>query len=210
MVPAFIPIPQVVEKMLGVGACTQLESVGGVGFLVSEPPVDPPPRETGHQKGRRRHEADTQPVVGIVRPEDGVDGHQRRRGEQPEEMPGVLFDALVGRGNNAPMIANPVSVLPSYPRRLRIASYVTIAGAALWSLDFLHSQWGDEPLWSGLPHIGVGLILVSQLYLLKATSKPFGPYAPFTRRQKVLDLLAIPAVYAAVAVPMLIVRWVAA
>lgn len=203
-------MPQVVEKVPGVGACARLGSVGGNGFLVFELPVDPPPHETGRQKGRRRHEADAQPVVGKVRPEDGVDGYQRRRGEQPEKRRGVVLDALVGRGHDVPMVADPVSVLPPYPTRLRIVSHVAIAGAALWSLDLLHGQWGDGPLWSGLPDIGIGLIIVCQLYFLKATRKPFGPYAPFTRRQKVLGLLAIPAVYATVAVPMLIVRWVAA
>lgn len=125
-------------------------------------------------------------------------------------MRGVVLDALVQRGHDIAMVADPVSVLPPYPRRLRMAGHVTIAGVALWSLNSLHSQLGNELLWSGLPDIGIGLIFVCQLYYLKATRKPFGPYAPFTRRQKVLGLLSIPAVYAAVAVPMLIVRWEAA
>ena len=74
------------------------------------------------------------------------------------------------------------SPLPPYPLRLQAASFAAIAGAVLWVL---------EPLWSGLPPIGPILVFVFGIYLWRATRPPFGPYAPYSPKRRLLTVLAI-------------------
>ena len=92
----------------------------------------------------------------------------------------------------------PDSPLPPHPKRLYFLNIAGFTAVALLSLDLLEVIWGIEPRWSWFPHTatGWGLFIACRVYEWRFTRPPFGPYAPPTRRSKLIVGLIALAIFA--------------